>query len=58
MTLKAFADEDMNVLQAAKRLRVHPNTVYARFNKIAAVTQRDPRKFRWLTELLIVVSSR
>ena len=34
------------------------NTVYARFNKIVTITQRDPRAFRWLTELLIVVSSR
>jgi len=57
-TLEAFADEDMNVMQTAKRLRVHPNTVYARFNKIAATTRRDPRVFRLLTELLIVASNR
>ncbi len=57
-TLQAFADADMNVLAAAKKLRVHANTVYARFNKIAKITGRDPRRFHSLNELLIVASSR
>jgi sugar diacid utilization regulator len=57
-TLVAFADENMNVLRTAKRLRAHANTVYARFNKVAALTGRDPRAFHMLGELLIVIASR
>lgn len=57
-TLQAFADTDMNLLATARRLRVHANTVYARFNRIASITGRDPRSYRLLTELLIVASSR
>ena len=56
--LVAFADENMNVLRTAKRLRAHANTVYARFNKVAALTGRDPRAFHMLGELLIVIASR
>ena len=57
-TLHAFADENMNVLKTAKRLSLHPNTVYARFNRIIAITGRDPREFHPLTELLTVATSR
>jgi hypothetical protein len=57
-TLQAFAHENMNVLKTAQRLRVHPNTVYARFNKIASITGRDPRTFLALSDFLIVSTSR
>jgi hypothetical protein len=54
-TLRAYAGADMNVLTAAKRLSVHPNTVYARFKKIRDATSLDPSRFHALTELLLAV---
>ncbi len=53
-TLQAYANQNMNVLKTAKQLKVHPNTVYARFDKIVSVTGRDARRFQSLGELLIV----
>ena len=52
-TLRAYADTDMNVLQAARALRVHPNTVYARMQRVNALTGRDTQKYHVLTELLL-----
>ena len=57
-TLRAYADADMNVLQTAARLAVHPNTVYSRLQKIADVTGLDPKSYHALTELLIAADSR
>jgi sugar diacid utilization regulator len=57
-TLRVYADASMNVLQASARLHVHPNTVYARLNKIAELTQLDAKSFRDLRELLIVCDLR
>ena len=54
-TLQAYADADMNVLKAAKKLGVHPNTVYFRMQRILDVTELDPRSYHDLTELLIVL---
>ncbi len=52
-TLQAYADNDMNLLQTARALGIHANTVYARFDRILALTGRDPRAFNGLSELLI-----
>jgi sugar diacid utilization regulator len=52
-TLRAYADADMNVLQAAKRLSVHPNTIYARAQRIADITGRNPLSYHTLTEMLL-----
>jgi hypothetical protein len=54
-TLDAYADADMNVLQAAKALAIHPNTVYARMQKIERITGRNPLSYHALTELLLAV---
>jgi len=54
-TLKAYADADMNVLKAAKSLEIHPNTVYARMQKIERVTGRRPLHYHALTELLLSI---
>ena len=56
-TLRAYADADMNVLRAAETLTVHPNTIYARFQRIQDITGLDARSFRELTELLIVLDA-
>ena len=52
-TLEALADADLNVQAAARRLGKHPNTVYARIERIAEITGRDPRKYAGLTELIL-----
>jgi len=52
-TLRAYADADMNVLQAAKLLSVHPNTIYARAQRISDITGRNPLSYHTLTEMLL-----
>jgi sugar diacid utilization regulator len=54
-TLRQYADADMNVLQAAKALGVHPNTIYARMQRIRDITGQDPTRFHALTELLLAI---
>lgn len=54
-TLTAYADADMNVLQAAKTLGVHPNTMYSRFNKIEAISGKSALSYRSLSELLLAL---
>jgi hypothetical protein len=52
-TLKAYADADMNVQKAARALNVHPNTLYARMQKISDLTGRNALEYHALTELLL-----
>lgn len=54
-TLRAYADADMNVLRAARTLAVHPNTIYARMQKIQDVTSQDPFRYHSLSELLLAM---
>ncbi len=53
-TLRAYADADMNVLQTAKALKIHPNTIYSRLQRILDVTGLDARSYHALTELLVI----
>ena len=57
-TLRAYANADMNVLKAAQRLSVHPNTIYSRLQKILSITGLQARSYHALTELLIVADCR
>jgi hypothetical protein len=57
-SLRAYADADMNVLNAAQKLSVHPNTIYARFQRLRDITGLDARCYHALTELLIVADCR
>lgn len=57
-TLRAYADADMNLLKAAARLGVHPNTLYARLNRIHDITGLNARGYAALTDLLTVVDAR
>jgi hypothetical protein len=57
-TLRAYASADMNVLQAAKTLEVHPNTIYARLQRVLDLSGLQARSFDALTELLIVCDCR
>jgi PucR-like helix-turn-helix protein/diguanylate cyclase with GGDEF domain len=53
-TLRAYASTDMNVLKAAQALGVHPNTVYARLQRIFDISGLQARSYDALTDLLIV----
>lgn len=54
-TLQTYAGQDMNVLKTARHLHVHPNTIYARFEKILEMTGVNARSYRGLSELLLVL---
>ena len=54
-TLSALADADLNVQKAGRRLEVHPNTVYARLQRIRDVTGLDGQRHHDLVELLLAV---
>jgi len=54
-TLRAYADTNMNVLKAAKRLSVHPNTIYSRVQRIADLTGQNAFSFHELNELLFAI---
>ena len=56
-TLRAYADADMNILKAARLLKLHPNTIYARMEKIKTLTGLDGQHYHDLTELLLAVDS-
>ena len=56
-TLQAYADADMNVLKTAKRLGIHPNTIYARMQKIRDACGQDPLSYRALTDLLLAYAA-
>ena len=53
-TLRAYADVDMNIVKAAQSLGVHPNTVYARLQRIFEITQLQATSFHALNDLLAV----
>lgn len=57
-TLRAYADADMNVLKAAQALELHPNTLYARFQRIFEISGLHARFFNQLNTLLIVAGCR
>ena len=52
-TLRAVADADMNVQKAGRNLGKHPNTIYARLERIKDATGLDGQHYRDLTELLL-----
>lgn len=57
-TLRAYADADMNVLKAARLLKVHPNTIYSRMDRIADITGQNGLEYHSLTELLLTADCR
>jgi hypothetical protein len=57
-TLRAYADADMNALKAARILNVHPNTMYSRMQRIAAITGQNGLEYHALTELLLTADCR
>jgi hypothetical protein len=57
-TLQTYANCNMNVQQTGKALGIHPNTVYARADKIQGITGLNPLGFHALTELLLAIDCR
>jgi hypothetical protein len=57
-TLHAYADADMNLQKAAAALAVHPNTVYARLERVRELTGLDGQRYHDLTELLLATECR
>ena len=57
-TLQAYADADMNVLKTARALSVHPNTIYARMQRITDVAGISPLGYHGLTEILLAIECR
>lgn len=56
-TLQAYANANMNALQAAKFLSIHPNTIYSRMQRIADLTGKNALVYHDLTELLLAIES-
>ena len=54
-TIRAFADADLNVAKAAKRMHVHPNTIRYRLEQIATKTGHDARTFTGLVDLICIL---
>jgi hypothetical protein len=54
-TVRALAASDLNVKRAGDLLRVHPNTVRYRQQRIATISGHDPRTFAGLADLVCVV---
>lgn len=54
-TLRAYADCDMNVQKTAKLLAIHPNTIYARMQKIEDLTGSSPLRYHALTDMLLAL---
>ncbi|MCH7980847.1 MAG: helix-turn-helix domain-containing protein [Proteobacteria bacterium] len=54
-TLQAYADADMNVLQTGKAMGRHPNTIYARLERIEDITGKNALGYHALTELLLAI---
>ncbi len=56
-SLHAYADANMNALQTAKDLTVHPNTIYSRIQRVADLTGKNALHYHDLTELLLAIES-
>lgn len=52
-TLRVLADADMNVQKAGRKLGIHPNTIYARLDRIKVLTGLDGQRHHHLVELLL-----
>lgn len=57
-TMRAMADANLNVQLAGRLLEKHPNTVYARLERIRDLTGLNSQTYHDLTELLLAVDCR
>ncbi|MBL1075319.1 helix-turn-helix domain-containing protein [Nocardia sp. 2] len=54
-TIRAFADADLNLREAADALCVHHNTAKYRLGRIQELTGRNPRRVKDLVDLLVAI---
>jgi PucR C-terminal helix-turn-helix domain/GGDEF-like domain len=52
-TLRAMANADLNLQKAARILGRHPNTIYARIERVKTLTGLDGQRYHDITELLL-----
>lgn len=52
-SLRALADANINVQAAARAMRVHPNTLYGRIERMRELTGLDAQRYHDLTDLLL-----
>ncbi|MFI9531962.1 PucR family transcriptional regulator [Nocardia fusca] len=57
-TIRAFADADMNLREAAEALRIHHNTAKYRLRRIQQLTGRNIRSVTDLVDLLVALELR
>ncbi len=50
--IRAYADHGMNCIQTARAMRYDRRTIYYHFDKVRAITGKDPCNFYELHELL------
>ncbi len=55
-TMEIFFNENMNLTQTAKSLKIHRNTLLYRLDKISKITSLDPRKFNDAMELKVALT--
>ncbi|MQA75820.1 MAG: transcriptional regulator [Solirubrobacterales bacterium] len=55
-TIRAFAEDDLNLRAAAQRLQIHPNTAQYRMRRIAERSGRNPRHISDLLDLLVAIA--
>ncbi|WP_149182828.1 CdaR family transcriptional regulator [Streptomyces sp. TRM49041] len=58
ITIRAFAEADLNLRLTADRLRIHHNTAHYRLRRIEERTGRNPRRIADLLELLVALAIR
>jgi len=58
LTLEVFFEEELNVSNAASRLRVHPNTILYRLNRIKQIINLDPRRFNEASTIKIAMMTK
>ncbi len=55
-TVRAYAETNLSLKDAAARLHVHPNTAQYRFQRIEELTGLSPRRFEDLHKLLVAIA--
>ena len=50
--IKAYSEQNMHAVNAAKSLFIHRNTVYYQFNRIKEKTGLDPKDYHDLQKLI------
>lgn len=55
-TIRAYAEADMNLKEAAANLHVHPNTAQYRFQRVEELCGLNPKRFADLHSLIVAIA--